>query len=156
MLIGLETSKTVAAILESQFGSKERKKTRGESCVCVFQEAEHGLFLVNPSSLVGGACEGIATGFVKRKGASRRTRHVDTKVYFMQARTMEPESCRLAHEDHNCSNGSSQSSSDFDEGVRKIAAHQITAHDLKTFTNTVLINMRMKFVLAQQRSLMMS
>ena len=61
-------------------------------------------------TLVGGACEGIATrdqlsnlckcspgtivlctdssaalGFVKRKGASRRTRHVDTKVYFMQA-----------------------------------------------------------------------
>ena len=58
-------------------------------------------------ALVGGACEGIATrdqwskmcncspgaivlcmdsaaalGFVKRKGASRRTRHVDTKVYF--------------------------------------------------------------------------
>ena len=66
-------------------------------------------------ALVGGACEGIATrdqwskmsscspgtivlctdssaalGFVKRKGASRRTRHVDTKVYFMQAWVMEP------------------------------------------------------------------
>ena len=66
-------------------------------------------------ALVGGACEGIATrdqwsilckcslgtillctdssaalGLVKRKGASRRTRHVDTKVYFMQAWTMEP------------------------------------------------------------------
>ena len=109
MLIGLETSKTVAAILELQIRSTEKEK-RGESCVCVFQEAEHGLLLVKPSSLVGGACEGIATGFVKRKGASRRTRHVDTKVYFMQARTMEPESCRLAHEDHNCSNGSSQSS----------------------------------------------
>ena len=26
-----------------------------------------------------------APGFVKRQGASRRTRHVDTKVYFMQA-----------------------------------------------------------------------
>ena len=64
-------------------------------------------------ALVGGACEGIATrdqwsklckfspgtivlctdssaalGFVKRKGASRR--HVDTKVYFMQAWAMEP------------------------------------------------------------------
>ena len=61
-------------------------------------------------ALVGGACEGIATrdqwskmrkcspativlctdssaalGFVKRKGASRRIRHVDIKVYFMQA-----------------------------------------------------------------------
>ena len=58
-------------------------------------------------ALVGGACEGVATrdqwsklckcspamivlctdspavlGFVKRKGASRRTRHVDTKVFF--------------------------------------------------------------------------
>ena len=66
-------------------------------------------------ALVGGACEGIATrdqrsklckcspgtivlctdssaalGFVKRKGASRRTRHVDTKVYFVQAWAMEP------------------------------------------------------------------
>ena len=66
-------------------------------------------------ALVGGACEGIATrdqwsklckcspativqctdssavlGFVKRKGASRRTRHVDTKVYFLQASAMEP------------------------------------------------------------------
>ena len=66
-------------------------------------------------ALVGGASEGIATrdqwskmcncspgtivlctdssavlGFVKRKGASRRTRHVDTKVYFMQAWAMEP------------------------------------------------------------------
>ena len=29
-------------------------------------------------------------GFVKRKGASRRTRHVDTKVSFMQAWAMEP------------------------------------------------------------------
>ena len=66
-------------------------------------------------ALVGGACEGIATRdqwsklckcspgtivlctdssvalvFVKRKDASRRTRHVDTKVYFMQAWAMEP------------------------------------------------------------------
>ena len=66
-------------------------------------------------ALVGGACEGIATrdqwstlcksslgtivvctdssaalGFAKRKCASRRTRHVDTKVYFMQAWAMEP------------------------------------------------------------------
>ena len=36
--------------------------------------------------------------------------------------------------------------SNIDEGVRKIAAHQITASDLNTFTNTFLINMRMKFV----------
>ena len=67
-------------------------------------------------ALVGGACEGIATrdqwckmckcspgtivlctdssaalGFVKRKCASRRARHVDTKIYFMQAWAMEPE-----------------------------------------------------------------
>ena len=64
---------------------------------------------------VGGACEGIATrdqwskmcncspgtivlctdssaalGLVKRKGPSRRTRHVDTKIYFVQAWAMEP------------------------------------------------------------------
>ena len=31
--------------------------------------------------------------------------------------------------------------------LRKIAAHQITASDLNTFTNTFLINMRMKFVM---------
>ena len=31
-----------------------------------------------------------ALGFVKRKGSSRRTRHVDTKVYFMQTWAMEP------------------------------------------------------------------
>ena len=66
-------------------------------------------------AVVDGACEGTATrdqwskmchcslgtivlctdssaalGFVKRKGASRRTRHVDMKVYFMQAWTVEP------------------------------------------------------------------
>ena len=66
-------------------------------------------------ALVGGACEGIATrdqwrkyckcspgtivlctdssaalGFVKRKGTSRRTRHMDTKAYFKQAWAMEP------------------------------------------------------------------
>ena len=58
-------------------------------------------------ALVGGACKGITTRdqwsklckcspgtlvlrFVKRKGASRRTRHVDTKVYFMQAWAREP------------------------------------------------------------------
>ena len=66
-------------------------------------------------ALVGGACEEIGTrdqwsklckcspgtivlctdssaalGFVKRKGASRRTRHVQTKVHFMQAWAMEP------------------------------------------------------------------
>ena len=66
-------------------------------------------------ALVDGACEGIATrdqwsklckcspgtimlctdssgalGFVKRKGASRRTRHMVTKVYVMQAWAMEP------------------------------------------------------------------
>ena len=35
--------------------------------------------------------------------------------------------------------------SDIDEGVGKIAAHQITASALNTFTNTFLINMRMKF-----------
>ena len=65
-------------------------------------------------ALVGGACGGIVTkdiwsklyecslgtivlctdssaalGFVKRKGASRRTRHVDTKIHFKQAWAME-------------------------------------------------------------------
>ena len=66
-------------------------------------------------ALVGGACEGIATreqwnnmcncspgtivprtdssaalGFVKHKSASRRTRLVDMKVFFMQVWAMEP------------------------------------------------------------------
>ena len=54
------------------------------------------------------------------------------------------------------SSGSTQSPGDFDrcsnlsnidEGVRKIAAHQITASDLNTFTITFLINVRMKFVM---------
>ena len=36
--------------------------------------------------------------------------------------------------------------SNIDKGVRKIAALQVTASDLNTFTNTFLINMRMKFV----------
>ena len=31
------------------------------------------------------------------------------------------------------------------QGVQKIAAHQITASDLNTCTNTFLINVRMKF-----------
>ena len=142
-------------------------------------------------ALVGGACEGIATrdqwsevckctlgtivlctdssaalGFVKRKGASRRTRHVDTKVYFMQAWEMEPgqrilkihgnsqqvltasQKLQLLEQliakvlDYDrCSN-----LSNIDEGVQKIAAHQITASDLNTFTNTFLINTRLKFV----------
>ena len=125
-------------------------------------------------ALVGGAYDGIATrdqwsklrkcspgtivlctdssaalGFVKRKGASRRTRHVDTKVYFMQAwvptasqrlKLLEQLIAKLLDFDR-CSN-----LSNIDEGVRKIAAHQITASDLNTFTNTFLINIRMKFV----------
>ena len=33
-----------------------------------------------------------------------------------------------------------------DVDLQKIAAHQTTACDLNTFTNTFLINMRMKFV----------
>ena len=66
-------------------------------------------------ALVGGACESIATRgqwsklcksspglivlctdssaalrLVKRERASRRARHLDTKVYFMQAWAMEP------------------------------------------------------------------
>ena len=94
-------------------------------------------------ALVGGACEGVETrdqrskmcncslgtivpctdssaalGFVKRKGASRRTRHVYTKVYFMQAWAMEPgqrilklhgDSQQVADCLHDSSSGSSQS-----------------------------------------------
>ena len=122
-------------------------------------------------ALVGGACEGIATrdqwskmckcspgtivlctdsaaalGFVKRKGASRRARHVDTKVYFVQAWAMEAGQRILKV------HGDSQQVADcltkimtpqaarrralvlcillnIDERVRKISAHQITASD---------------------------
>ena len=144
-------------------------------------------------ALVGGACGGIATrdqwskmcncspgtidlctdssatlGFVKRKGASRRTRHVDTKVYFMQAWAMEPgqrilmvhgdsqqvadcltEIMRLIAEPWDFSRRSILSN--IDEGVRKIAAHQITASDLNTFTITFPDNMRMKSVMTPTR-----
>ena len=126
-------------------------------------------------ALVGGACEGIATrdqwskmcncspetivlctdsaaalGFVKRRGASRRTRHVDTKVYFMQAWAMAPGQRILkVHGDsqqvadcltkkYDSSSGSSQSSGTLTDAafcrtsMRKIAAHQNTASDLRT------------------------
>ena len=74
-----------------------------------------------------------ALGFVKRKHASRPTRYVDTKVYFVQAWAMEPGQRILkVHGDSQqvadliaeawdfdrCSN-----LSNIDEGVRKIAAH---------------------------------
>ena len=144
-------------------------------------------------ALVGGACEGIATrdqwctmcncspgmtvlctdssaalGFVKRKGASRRSRHVDTEVYFMQAWAMEPgqrilkvhgDSQQVAdfpHEDHDSSSGSSQSPGTLTDaaicrtslrGAEERAAHQITASDLNTFTVTFPDTMRMKFVM---------
>ena len=90
-----------------------------------------------------------ALGFVKRKGASRRTRHVDTNIHFMQAlgrwnpgqrilkvhgnsqqiadcltkklQLLEQLNAKLLVFDR-CSN-----LSNLDEGVRKIAAHQMTA-----------------------------
>ena len=107
-------------------------------------------------------------GFVKRKGASRRTRHVDTKVYFMQAWAMEPgqgilmvhgdsqqeadcltKIMRLIAEPWDFSRRSILSN--IDEEVRKIAAHQITASDLNTFTITFPENMRMKSVMTTTR-----
>ena len=69
---------------------------------------------------VKGTDSSAALGFVKRKGASRRTRHVDTKVYFMHAWAMEPgqrilkihcDSHQVADcKNHNSSSSSSQSS----------------------------------------------
>ena len=44
----------------------------------------------SPGTMVLCTDSSAALGFVKRKGSSRRTRHVDTKVYFMQAWAMEP------------------------------------------------------------------
>ena len=63
----------------------------------------------------------------------------------------------LPHEDHDSSSASSQSPgtltdaailSNIDDGVRKIAAHQITASDLNTFKITLPVNTRMKFVMS--------
>ena len=108
---------TVATILELQFGSKILLRTRGP--VCALSKKQNMVCLNTGESemmaLVGGACERIATrdqwnkickcspgtivlctdsstalGFVKRRNASRRTRHVDKKIYFMQAFAMEP------------------------------------------------------------------
>ena len=100
MLIGLETSKD----RRSFSGIAVWVNSKKENMVCL-SSGESELM-----ALVGGACEGIATrdpwsnlckcslgtivlytdnsaalGLVKRKGASRRTRHVDSKVYFVQA-----------------------------------------------------------------------
>ena len=147
-------------------------------------------------ALVGGVSEGIATrdqrsqmrncslgtivlftdsaaalGFVKRKGASRRTRHVDTKVCFMQDWAMDlgqhilkvhGDSQRIAacltkimtpqaaHRDpwdfDRCS-----ILSNIDEVARKIAAHQNTTSDFNTFSDTFPDNMRMKFVMTITR-----
>ena len=92
MLIGLETS-NVATILGSNVLLKPRgipctrlprsrtsqRETNGAKCAIAF--LEQLIVLCTDSS--------AALGFVK-KGASRRTRHVDTKVHFMQAWAMEP------------------------------------------------------------------
>ena len=107
-----------------------------------------------------------ALGFVKRKGASRRTRHVDTKIYFMQAWAMEPGQRILkVHGDSQqvvdciCENYDSSSCSSSStgsvtgcsilsyiyEGVQNIVAHQNTASVSITFTVTFPIIMRMKF-----------
>ena len=118
MRIGLETSRIVAAILALLCGSRVLLKTPGIRCMRLPRSRTWVCLSSGESelmALVGGACEGIATrdqwskmcncssgtivlctdsaaalGFVKRKGASRQTRHVDTKIYFMQAWAMEP------------------------------------------------------------------
>ena len=50
--------------------------------------------------------DSAALDFAKRKGASRQTRHADTKIYFIQAWTMESGQglkIHLSHEDHDVS-----------------------------------------------------
>ena len=143
-------------------------------------------------ALVGGACEGIATrdqwsklckcspgtivlctdssaalGFVKRKGASRR--HVDTKVYFMQAWAMEPGqrilkvhghsqqvvACltkfRTPRAAHRKALGLLQDAAICRISMRRcgrsLPTKSLNLTDLNTFTNTFLISMRMKFVM---------
>ena len=106
-----------------------------------------------------------SSGICETKGVrAGALAHVDTKVHFMQAWAMEPGQCILKvhgdsqqvadcrHEDHErleqlIAKLSDSNLSNIDEWVRKIAAHQITASDLNTFTNTFLIDMRMKFVM---------
>ena len=118
MLIGLETSKdrrSYSGIAVWVNGPVENTwypvyaSSKKQNMVCS-SSAESELMAL----MIGGACERTATkdhwnkmcncspgaivlctdssatlGFVKRKGASRRTRHVNTKVYFMQAWAME-------------------------------------------------------------------
>ena len=200
MLTGLGTSKIVAATLELLFGSRVLLKNTCYPVYCVFQETEHGLLEFRWVRVDGTAWWGLR-GFRNerpleqyvqlltwddcsvhgqrsspgiretRKGASRRTRHVDTKVYFMQAfgqrllkvhgDSQQVADCRTkimtpqaAHRPGSLTDAafcrtSMRSSilSNIDEGVRKIAAHQNTASDLNTFTDTFPDNMRMKFVM---------
>ena len=111
------------------------------SCVRFAPETERSELM----DLLGGACEGIATrgqwikmcgcasgtivlradrsaslDFVGRWGACRQTRHVDTKIYLMQAWATEPgqrilkahgdcqQIRRLSHEDHDASSCTSR------------------------------------------------
>ena len=118
MLTGLGTSKIVAATLELLFGSRVLLKNTWYTVYCVFQETEHGLLEFRWVRVDGTGWWSLrgyrnerpmeqdvqlltwddcsvhgqhsSSGIREtRKGASRRTRHVDTKVYFMQAWAME-------------------------------------------------------------------
>ena len=53
----------------------------------------------------------------------------------------------LLHQSHGAAKSSPVLSCPPRRPMRKIAAHQITASDLNAFTNTFLINVRMKFVM---------
>ena len=82
-----------------------------------------------------------------------------TWTTYLEGAWRQSTSCRLPYEDHDSSSGSSQSPGTLTgaaiciehrwgrRGVRKIAAHQITASDLNTFTTTFPDNMQMKFIM---------
>ena len=71
-------------------GESELMALVGEACEGIATRVHRSKMCdCSPGTIVLGTDSAAALGFVKRKGASRRTRHVDTKVYFIQASAME-------------------------------------------------------------------
>ena len=72
-------------------GESEMMALVGGACAWVATRDQwSNMCSCSPGTIVLCTVSSAALGFVKRRGASRRTRHVDTKVYIMQAWAMEP------------------------------------------------------------------
>ena len=72
-------------------GESEQMELVGGACECIATRDQWSkLCKCSPGMIVLCTDSSAALAFVKRKGASRRTRQVDTKVSFMQAWAMEP------------------------------------------------------------------